>query len=91
MSATSLPNGVPPCFSSMAQYRSWKAMAARIRAGASAYCEDCTPDFQRLRIGQGRCLHPGTTFHRGADGFIDGVRPGCRLPTREKTREKETQ
>ena len=21
-----------------------------------------------------------TTFHLGADGFVDGVRPGCRLP-----------
>jgi hypothetical protein len=73
----------------MRQYRVWKSMASRIRAGASGYCEDCTPEFQQLRIEQGRCLHPGTTFHCGSDGFVDGVRPGCRLPTRHKPTAKE--
>ena len=49
-------------------------------AGRSQYCADCTPQFQRDRIREFRCGYPGTTFHLGADGFVDGVRPGCRLP-----------
>jgi hypothetical protein len=89
MSTNPSSSNVPPCFSSMRQYRVWKSMASRIRAGASGYCEDCTPEFQQLRIEQGRCLHPGTTFHCGSDGFVDGVRPGCRLPTRHKPTAKE--
>lgn len=72
--------GVPVCFSSAKQYRTWRSTAARIPAGDSQYCTDCTPQFQRQRIREFRCGYPGTTFHLGADGFVDGVRPGCRLP-----------
>ena len=72
--------GVPTCFSSARQYRGWMSTAARIPPGDSQYCADCTPQFQRERIREFRCGYPGTTFHLGADGFVDGVRPGCRLP-----------
>jgi len=91
MSANPSSHGVPPCFSCARQYRAWKSMTVRVRPGPSEFCEDCTPEFQRLRIAQFRCLHPGTIFHRGIDEFVDGVRPGCRLPTREKTDKKERQ
>lgn len=72
--------GVPLCFSSTRQYRLWRSTAARMPPGDSDYCSDCTPQFQAQRIRQRRCGYPGTTFHQGADGFVDGVRPGCRLP-----------
>lgn len=75
---------VPACFASASQYRSWKATAARVSPGESRYCTDCTPQFQSERIQQFRCAYPGTTFHVGADGFVDGVRPGCRLASRRR-------
>ena len=76
--------GVPACFTSARQYRAWKSTAARIPPGQSQYCADCTPLFQGQRIRESRCGFPGTTFHLGADGFVDGVRPGCRAPNRHK-------
>lgn len=72
--------GVPVCFSSARQFRTWSSAASRTPPGDSQYCADCTPRFQALRIRQRRCGFPGTTFHQGVDGFVDGVRPGCRLP-----------
>jgi len=74
----------PLCFSSAAQYRIWKASAQRVKPGDSKYCADCTSEYQRDMILQRRCAYPGTTFHTAADGFLDGVRPGCRLPNRRK-------
>jgi hypothetical protein len=76
--------GFPLCFSSASQYRSWKASAQQVKPGDSKYCADCTPAYQGDMIRQGRCAYPGTTFHVTADGFLDGVRPGCRLPNRKK-------
>jgi hypothetical protein len=81
--------GVPMCFSSTKQYRAWKSTAARVPPGDSQYCADCTPQFQSLRIRQSRCAHPGTTFLETADGFIEGVRPGLRLPPRYQFCAKE--
>ena len=72
------------CFSSAAQYRIWKASAQRVKPGDSKYCADCTSEYQSDMILQRRCAYPGTTFHTAADGFLDGVRPGCRLPNRRK-------
>ena len=74
----------PLCFSSAAQYRIWKASAQRAKPGDSKYCADCTSEYQSDMILQRRCAYPGTTFHTAADGFLDGVRPGCRLPNRRK-------
>ena len=74
----------PLCFSSAAQYRIWKASAQRVKPGDSKYCADCTSEYQSYMILQRRCAYPGTTFHTAADGFLDGVRPGCRLPNRRK-------
>ena len=74
----------PLCFSSAAQYRIWKASAQRVKPGDSKYCADCTSEYQSDMILQRRCAYPGTTFHPAADGFLDGVRPGCRLPNRRK-------
>ena len=74
----------PLCFSSAAQYRIWKAPAQRVKPGDSKYCADCTSEYQSDMILQRRCAYPGTTFHTAADGFLDGVRPGCRLPNRRK-------
>jgi hypothetical protein len=74
----------PLCFSSAAQYRIWKASAQRVKPGDSKYCADCTSEYQSDMILQRRCAYPGTTFHTAADGFLDGVRPGCRLPNRRK-------
>ena len=74
----------PLCFSSAAQYRIWKASAQRVKPGDSQYCADCTSEYQSDMILQRRCAYPGTTFHTAADGFLDGVRPGCRLPNRRK-------
>ena len=74
----------PLCFSSAAQYRIWKASAQRVKPGDSKYCADCTSEYQSEMIRQRRCAYPGTTFHVTADGFLDGVRPGCRLPNRRK-------
>ncbi len=74
----------PLCFSSAAQYRIWKASAQRVKPGDSKYCADCTSEYQSDMILQRRCAYPGTTFHTAADGFLDGVRPGCRLPNRKK-------
>ena len=80
-----LRRGVCPlCFSSAAQYRIWKASAQRVKPGDSKYCADCTSEYQSDMILQRRCAYPGTTFHTAADGFLDGVRPGCRLPNRRK-------
>lgn len=76
--------GIPMCFSSALQYRMWKASAQRVNPGDSKYCADCTPEYQSEMIRQRRCAHPGTTFHETADGFLDGVRPGCRLPNRKR-------
>ena len=74
----------PLCFSSAAQYRIWKASAQRVKPGDSKYCADCTSEYQSDMILQRRCAYPGTTFHTAADGFLDGLRPGCRLPNRTK-------
>ena len=74
----------PLCFSSAAQYRIWKASAQRVKPGDSKYCADCTSEYQSDMIRQRRCAYPGTTFHTAADGFLDGVRPVCRLPNRRK-------
>ena len=74
----------PLCFSSAAQYRIWKASAQRVKPGDSKYCADCTSEYQSDMVRQRRCAYPGTTFHPAADGFLDGVRPGCRLPNRRK-------
>ena len=74
----------PLCFSSAAQYRIWKASAQRVKPGDSKYCADCTSEYQSDMILQRRCAYPGTTFHTAADGFLDGVLPGCRLPNRRK-------
>ena len=74
----------PLCFSSAAQYRIWKASAQRDNPGDSKYSADCPSEYQSDMIRQRRCAYPGTTFHTAADGFLDGVRPGCRLPNRRK-------
>ena len=76
--------GFPLCFSSAAQYRIWKASAQRVKPGDSKYCADCTIEYQSDMIRQHRCAYPGTTFHVTADGFLDGVRPGCRFPNRKR-------
>jgi hypothetical protein len=78
-------DGVPLCFSSTSQYRAWRSMAMRVSPGDSQYCTDCTPQFQAERIREFRCAYPGTTFHVSSDGFIDGVRPGCRTRPRERS------
>ncbi len=76
--------GFPRCFSSAAQYKVWRLSAQLVKPGDSRYCTDCTPEYQSDMIRQQRCAHPGTTFHVTSDGFLDGVRPGCRLPKRKK-------
>lgn len=78
------PVGLPLCFSGVAQYRTWKALAQRVSPGPSKFCADCTHEYQSEMIRQSRCAYPGTTFHVTADGFVDGVRPGCTLPKRRR-------
>lgn len=70
------PGGFPACFSSLQQYRNWKASAKRVRPGDSHYCTDCTPQFQSDMIRQRRCGYPGTTFHVDVDGFFGWRAPG---------------
>lgn len=74
----------PPCFASAAQFRQWRETAKRVPPGESQYCADCTPAYQSEMIRLCRCAHPGTTFHLTADGFLEGVRPGCPLPKRKR-------
>lgn len=74
------PLPVPRCFVSEQQFLSWVSTAMCADPGDSEFCADCTPEFQRERIRDFRCAHPGTTFHIGVDGFYEGVRPLVRLP-----------
>ncbi len=69
---------VPKCFTSIETYQDWKEVARRSGALSvkNGFCVDCTAPYQGQMIRDGRCAHPGTTFHRDGDGFIKGVRPG---------------
>jgi len=85
---------IPKCFSSREQYSLWVNAARLNSPGASGYCADCTPEYQREMIEQCRCECPDTTFHIDEDGFVAGVRVGARPPNkrgRPKKREGEQQ
>lgn len=79
---------VPLCFASEEQYRAWKKLCERADPGPSDFCADCTVEFQSERIRDRRCSFPGTTFQASADGFVDGVRPGCELPRRRPSKKR---
>lgn len=70
----------PLCFTSQAQFDSWKAIA-RSKVGRcngrNEYCSDCTPEYQRRMILEFRCAWPTTRFGVDADGFCTGYRPAA--------------
>ena len=68
-------NAVPRCFNSRRQYDLWMESARIVKPAGSSYCTDCSLEYQRLMIAQGRCAHPATMFCIDSDGFIEGRRP----------------
>lgn len=66
---------IPWCFASRRQYALWREAARWRDPGASGYCADCTPGYQRRMIAENRCAYPDTTFRFDADGLIEGRRP----------------
>lgn len=68
----------PLCFQSKIQYRRWQAAARAVTVSGpaetlSGYCADCTPDYQRQMVYEGRCAYPATTFEM-VDGDWEGQR-----------------
>lgn len=66
---------IPRCFSSRRQFELWMAAARDSKPGSSAYCADCTAEYQRQMIRQRRCAYPATTFGLDSEGFVEGRRP----------------
>lgn len=52
----------PKCFTKP-QWDAWRAMARFSKPRPiDGYCEDCTPEYQREMIAEGRCAFPQTRF-----------------------------
>ena len=68
---------MPRCFDSRKQWYRWRVIAISdvSSLNSSAYCADCTPEYQARMIRAGRCEHPGTVFAPDEDGLITGTRP----------------
>ena len=57
----------PKCFDTAKQFTGWVAAARMSKPiPAHSYCEDCTPEYQAKMIVEGRCMYPGTLFHRSS-------------------------
>jgi len=59
----------PKCFEDAKQYQGWMSYARQAPpAPAHSFCEDCSPEYQAKMIVEGRCMYPGTLFHKsGSD------------------------
>jgi len=57
----------PKCFEDAKQYQGWMSYARQAPpAPAHSFCEDCSPEYQAKMIVEGRCMYPGTLFHRSS-------------------------
>lgn len=55
----------PLCFKSRRDYEGWHEQAWKVafkEPAPLAHCEDCTPEYQRRMLDQGRCSNPGAHF-----------------------------
>jgi hypothetical protein len=69
----------PPCFTE----KQWKLHVRCEREMAvkglyffnrSGFCAECTPQYQRLACGVGRCQYPTVTFYYDEDESLSGLR-----------------
>jgi len=58
----------PRCFDAEAQFDAWREAARATDLPASAFCTDCTAQYQRRMHAQGRCERP--------DVVVDGCEGG---------------
>lgn len=66
----------PACFPDAASYAVWATPVRGMKFSREhGYCADCTPQYQKLMLQQGRCEYPGVTF-RPYFGDVTG----CRSP-----------
>lgn len=66
----------PSCFDSPEQFYLWLRTAelaglAHFVNPAEKYCLDCTPEYQREMMGEGRCRHSNVRFVH-IDGGVEG-------------------
>jgi hypothetical protein len=66
-------DGWPACTTEK-QYELWKESAGYGGRGLpqSGFCTDCTPEYQREMVSQGRCEHPTISFRIDQHGFVEG-------------------
>ena len=72
----------PPCFDSPEQFCLWVRIAelagpAHFVNPTKKYCHDCTPEYQREMVSEGRCRHSSVWFVHidgGVEGRIRGER-----------------
>lgn len=62
----------PACFENQKQWAEWRKLAARAPAH---FCEDCTPEYHRLMMLEGRCEHPEVAFIPSRDdpSCLEGI------------------
>src|SRR3990167_3132952 len=65
----------PPCFKSVEQYNDYmrRLLKAIPKVPEPQYCWDCTKDYQKKMLEEGKCRHPETTFEEVTLDWDTGV------------------
>lgn len=67
----------PKCFESKEQFEAWVVMAERskLENPRLSFCSDCSVNYQKKMMEQGKCEHPETEFRTviTEDGEVEDI------------------